>query len=89
MKTLIESIKTLHLWLHFSLIFALSLLPILTKTEIISNLVYLPVGYLVLAFISFNIENSLNKYLTLLDVEKPKLKEKKCLIYRGFCCLHS
>jgi len=89
MKTLIKSIKTLHLWLHFLLIFAFSLIPILTNAEIITSLVYFPLGYLLLAIISFNIENKLNKYLTGLDNEKPKRKKSACLIDRGICCLHT
>ena len=89
MKTLLESIKTLHLWLYFSLILALSLLPILTNAEIISSFVYLPLAYLLLGIISFNIDNKLNKYLALINTQEPNVKEKKCLIYRGFCCLHS
>lgn len=89
MKTLLRAIKTLHLWLHFLVIITLSLLPILTNADIIISLVYLPVGFLMLAFISFNIENKLNSYLTFINEQAPKVKEEKCLIYRGICCLHS
>lgn len=89
MITLIKSIKTLLLWLYFLLIFTLALLPILTSAEITSSFVYLALAYLALAIISFNIENKLNKYLSGIDKDEVKVKEKKCLIYRGICCLHS
>ena len=89
MNTLLKALKTLHVWLHFLVIFALSLLPIITSADIVSSFVYMPLGYLLLAFISFNIENKLNSYLTLVNDVAPKMKEKKCLIYRGICCLHS
>lgn len=89
MIILIKSIKTLFLWLYFLFIFTLALLPILTNAEITSSFVYLALAYLALAIISFNIENKLNKYLTQIDREEVKVKEKKCLIYRGICCLHS
>jgi uncharacterized membrane protein len=93
MKTFIQSIKILHIWLHFLLILALSLLPILTNAEIISSFLYIPVGYLALIIISFNIENKLNKYLNVIAAQEPAIekarKAKRCLIYRGVCCLHS
>jgi uncharacterized membrane protein len=93
MRTFIKSIKILHIWLHFFLILALSLLPILTNAEIITSFLYVPVGYLVLIIISFNIENKLNKYLDDIAAQEPTIekarKSKRCLIYRGVCCFHS
>jgi uncharacterized membrane protein len=89
MKNFIKSIKILHLWLHFLLIFAFSLLPLLTNVEIITSFVYLPLSYLALAITSLNIENKLNKYLLLLDTENIRVNDRKCLIYPTICCLHS
>ncbi len=89
MIILIKSIKTLLLWLYLLLIFTLALLPILANAEITSSFVYLALAYLGLAIISFNIENKLNKYLSRIAREEVKIKEKKCLIYRGICCFHS
>ena len=79
MKTMIQSIKILHLLLIVSLILLISLLPILINAEILTNLLYLPLAYLALAITSFNIENA----------QSAKGEAKKCLIYRGICCLHA
>ena len=89
MKTLIKSIKALHLLLLFLLISTLSVLPLLTSAEITTSFVYLPLGYLLLGIISFNIENKLNKYEEAINNHEKLFRDKKCLIYRGICCLHS
>ncbi len=89
METMIKSIKILHLLSFVSLMLAISLLPILLNAEILTSLLYLPLAYLTLAIISFNIENKLNKYLNEINSQSAKIKAKKCLIYRGICCLHS
>jgi hypothetical protein len=89
MKTLISSIKTLHLILIFLSLCTLSLLPLLLNAEIITNLIYLPIGYILLGIISFNIENKLNKYQEVINNQEQQFNNKKCLIYRGICCLHS
>tara|TARA_R110000822_G_scaffold151085_4_gene290183 strand:- start:7912 stop:8181 length:270 start_codon:yes stop_codon:yes gene_type:complete len=89
MKTMIQSIKILHLLLIVSLILLISLLPILINAEILTNLLYLPLAYLALAITSFNIENKLNKYITQINAQSAKGEAKKCLINRGICCLHA
>jgi len=89
MKTLIKSIKALHLLLLFLSIFTLAVLPWLTNAEIITSFVYLPLGFLFLGIISFNIENKLNKYEEAINNHEQLFDKKKCLIYRGICCLHS
>jgi len=58
METMIKSIKILHLLSFVSLMLAISLLPILLNAEILTSLLYLPLAYLTLAIISFNIENN-------------------------------
>lgn len=89
MKTMIKSIKVLHLLSFIGLTLALSLLPILFNAEILTSLLYFPLTYLALAIISFNIENKLNKYLSQINTQQAKNDEKKCLIYRGIFCLHA
>ena len=89
MKTLIRSIKILHLLLLFLSLCTLSILPLLLNAEITTSFVYLPISFLLLGIISFNIENKLNKYEETINNHQQLFDKKKCLIYRGICCLHS
>ncbi len=89
MKTLIRSIKILHLLLLFLSLCTLSILPLLLNAEITTSFVYLPISFLLLGIISFNIENKLNKYEETINNHQQLFDKKKCRIYRGICCLHS
>ncbi len=92
MTNIFTIIKYLHRLALIALLIALAIIPLFIDVDLVSVFVFLPLIIIISLVISLTIEQQLEK-MTIVLLNKPDIKQKshrasKCIISKGFHCIH-
>jgi hypothetical protein len=78
----------IHRLVLVSLLICSALVPLFIESNILTIYVGLPIVFILFSISTIYIENTLDKYKKQLNMNKKRMRPKKCLIEYGICCIH-